>query len=166
MATIENLKPDEYQAVIGPALHAAADIAAARGDPDLFNDLPSMLALMTLTLDLADLYQHHWGALGQMSPPEVFTAAPLAACVVVLQEQKLEPESITAMTQALDEANTMLRKENMLGRERVEVQKAWDASLEGKTELAHTHMKQAAKTVTNIIDTWEVKRRVKQELDS
>ena len=163
MATTENLKPEEYQAVIGPALHATADIAAARGDPDLFNDLPSMIALMTLTLDLADLYQHHWGALGQISPSEVFAAAPLAACVIVLQEQKLEPESVTAMTQALDEANTMLRKDNMLGQERVEIQKAWDAYLDENSELSHTYMKQAARTVTNIIDTWEVKRRVKQE---
>ena len=162
----ENLKPEEYQAVIGPSLHAAADVAAARGDPDLFNDLPSMIALMTLTRDLADLYQHHWGALGQISPADVFEAAPSAACVIVLQEQKLDQESVVAMSQALDEANTMLRKDNMLGQERVEVQKAWDASLDKNTELAHTHLKQAARTVTNIIDTWEVKRRVKQEQEN
>ncbi len=162
MAITDNLKPEEYQAVIGPALHAAADIAAARGDPDLFNDLSSMLALMTLVRDLADLYQHHWGALGQISASEIFEAAPFAACVIVLQEQELPPESITAMTQALDDANTILRKENLLGRERVEVQKAWDAFLDQNPELGHTHLKQAARSVTNIIDTWEVHQQVKQ----
>ncbi|MFK8066626.1 MAG: hypothetical protein AB8D52_00100 [Gammaproteobacteria bacterium] len=159
MSLVENLKPEEYQAVIGPALHAAADVAAARGDPDLFNDLPSMLALMTLTHDLADLYQHHWGALGQLSPPAIFEAAPIAACVIVLQEQELEQESITAMTDALERADIMLREENLLGMERVEVQKAWDAFLDKNTDLAHTHMKQAARIVANIIDTWEVHKQ-------
>ncbi len=159
MAFVENLKPEEYQAVIGPALHAAAEVAAARGDPDLFNDLPSMLALMTLTHDLADLYQHHWGALGQLSPPDVFEAAPIAACVIVLQEQKLEHDSITTMTASLEKANVILREESLLGMERVEVQKAWDAFLEKNTELAHTHMKQAARIVANIIDTWEVHKQ-------
>lgn len=155
---IQNLKPEEYQAIIGPSLHAAADIAAARGDPDLFNDLSSMLALMTLVHDLSDLYQYQWGALGQMSTPDVFERAPLAACVIVLNEQKLESESVSAMTQALDKAYCILRKEAVLGIERVEVQKAWDAMLEHKSDLAHEHMKQATRKIVHLIETWEIER--------
>ncbi len=163
MPLTENLKPEEYQAVIGPSLHAVADVAAARGDPDLFNDLPSMLALMTLIRDLGDLYQHHWSAMGQLSASTIFDAAPLAACLVVLQEHELQKESIEPMIQALDTAYVMLREENLLGRERVDVQKAWDAFLDKNMELAHTHMKQAARTVTNIIDTWEVKKEANKK---
>lgn len=162
MSTTENLKPEEYQAIIGTSLHAVADVAAARGDPDLFNDLPSMLALMALVRDLGDLYQHHWGAMGQLSAPEVFAAAPLAACVIVLQEQEVQEESIEPMSQALDKAYKMLREDNQLGRETIDVQKAWDAYLDKNPDLAHTHMKQAARTVTNIIDTWEVQKETKQ----
>lgn len=162
MSEAENLKPEEYQAVIGPSLHAAADIAAARGDPDLFNDLPSMLALMTLVRDLGDLYQHHWGAMGQLSAPEVFAAAPLAACLIVLQEQEVQKESVEPMIQALEQAYSMLRDQNLLGSERVAVQKAWDAYLDKNVDLAHSHMKQAARTVANIIDTWEVKKEAKK----
>lgn len=161
MATAENLKPEEYQAVIGPSLHAVADVAAARGDPDLFNDLPSMLALMALVKDLGDLYQHHWGAMGQLSSPAVYEAAPLAACLIVLQEQEVQQESIEPMVQSLAKAYDMLRSENLLGREAIDVQKAWDAHLADNPDLAHTHMKQAARTVTNLIDTWEVKKETK-----
>ncbi len=160
MTITENLKPEEYQAIIGPALHAAAEIAAARGDPDLYNDLPSMLALMALTRDLADLYQYHWGPLGQISAPEIFEAAPLAACVIVLQENKLPDESIADMADALEKANELLRKENILGRERVEVQRAWEAWLDNNPKLAHSYLKQAARIVTNMIDTWEVHRQL------
>lgn len=158
MQNIDNLKPEEYQAVIGPALHAAADIAAARGDPDLYNDLASMLALMTLVHDLSDLYQYQWGALGQMSEPKVFEQAPLAASVIVLQEQKLEEHAITAMTQALEKAYNMLRADNVLGTERVDVQKAWDAMMEEKTDLAHEHMKQATRRTVQLIEKWELGR--------
>jgi len=160
MPTTDSLKPEEYQAVVAPSLHAVADIAAARGDPDLFNDLPSMLALMTLVHDLSDLYQHHWGALGQISPAGIFEEAPLAACVIVLNEQKLIEESVAAMAQSLAKGYEMLRADNVLGIERIEIQKAWDAMLDNNSELAHTHMKQAARIVTNLIDTWEVKQEI------
>lgn len=155
----DNLKPEEYQAVIAPALHAAADIAAARGDPELYNDLAAMLTLMTLVRDLSDLYQYHWGALGQISPVELFEQAPIAACVIVLHEQELPPEALVEMAKALEKAYVMLHDENVLGRERVEVQKAWDAHLDNNQVLAHAHMKQAARISTALIDQWEIKQR-------
>lgn len=155
----DSLKPEEYQAIIAPALHAAADIAAARGDPDLYNDLAAMLTLMTLVRDLSDLYQYHWGALGQMSPAELFEQAPVAACVIVLHEQELPPEALVKMTEALEKAYNMLHDENILGRERVEVQRAWDAQLRNNPDLAHAHMKQAARICVAQIDQWEIKRR-------
>ncbi len=156
----ENLKPEEYQAIIGPALHAAADTAAARGDPDLYNDIASMLTLMTLVRDLGDLYQHQWGALGQISSPALFAAAPQAACVIVLQEQELGDDAIVMMVEALNRAEQMVRDDNLLGQERVEVQKAWDAHLEKNTELAHAHLKQAAKLCVALIDKWEFSRQL------
>ena len=75
MTVVDGLLPEEYQQVVAPALKAAADLAAARGDPYLFNDLPSMLALMILVKGLADRYQDQWGALGQTSAREVFEQA-------------------------------------------------------------------------------------------
>lgn len=158
--TTENLKPEEYQAVIGPALHAAADIAAARGDPDLYNDMASMLTLMTLVRDLADLYQHEWGAMGQLSAPALFEAAPGAACVIVLQEQELADDAIVMMLEALTRAESLIRADNALGAERVEVQKSWDAYLAKNPELAHSYLKQAARKCVSIIDQWEMAREI------
>ena len=52
MSSVDGLLPEEYQQIVAPAMKAAADLAAARGDPYLFNDLPSMLTLMVLVLEL------------------------------------------------------------------------------------------------------------------
>ena len=64
MSAVDGLLPEEYQAVVAPAMRAAAELAAARGDPYLFNDVACMLGLMVMVRDLADLYQDQWGALG------------------------------------------------------------------------------------------------------
>lgn len=158
MSTTEGLLPEEYQAVIAPAMQAAAELAAARGDPYLYNDLACMLALMVLVRDLADLYQDQWGALGQHSPAAVFAAAPSAACVMVLSEYELEPDSIHQMTTALERAAAQLSDDGVFGPERVEVQKAWDALNGGKRDTARAFLRQAASRIANAVDAWEAVR--------
>ena len=158
MSKLDGLLPEEYQAIIAPAMKAAADLAAARGDPHLYNDLACMLALRTLVRDLADLYQDQWGSLGQHSPPEVMKAAPTAACVMVLNEYELEPDSITHMVDALDRAAATLADQGIFGAERLAVQKAWEAQQDGRGEVADAYMRQAAIQVANAIDGWEARR--------
>jgi len=158
MSATDGLLPEEYQAVIAPAMQAAAELAAARGDPYLYNDLACMLALMVLVRDLADLYQDQWGPLGQHSPPEVFAAAPSAACVMVLSEYEIETDSIRHMTTALERAAEQLTADGVFGPERVEVHKAWNALLEHKRDTAQAYMRQAASRIANAVDAWEARR--------
>lgn len=158
MSAADGLLPEEYQAVIAPAMQAAAELAAARGDPYLYNDLACMLALMVLVRDLADLYQDQWGPLGQHSPPDVFAAAPSAACVMVLSEYEIETDSIRHMTTALERAAAQLTADGVFGPERVEVHKAWNAFLEDKRDSAQAYMRQAASRIANAVDAWEARR--------
>ena len=158
MSATDGLLPEEYQAVIAPAMQAAAEGAAARGDPYLYNDLACMLALMVLVRDLADLYQDQWGPLGQHSPPDVFAAAPSAACVMVLSEYEIETDSIRQMTTALERAAEQLTADGVFGPERVEVHKAWKAFLEDKRDSAQAWMRQAASRIANAVDAWEARR--------
>jgi hypothetical protein len=144
MSVADGLLPEEYQAVVAPAMQAAAELAAARGDPYLYNDLACMLALMAMIRDLCDLYQDKWGALGQLSTPAQFTAAPLAGCV--------------SMSGALEAAYVKLSADNIFGPERVHIQKAWDARLAGEFDKSTAFMRQAAAAVANAIDGWEKNR--------
>lgn len=155
MKVADSLLPEEYQYVVAPALKAAADLAAARGDPYLFNDLPSMLTLMVLVKGLADRYQHQWGALGQISSAEIFKQAPIAATVMVLTEYELEEDSIAAMKQALEGAFQRLQQAQVFGQESAQVQKAWDALLKDRGDLAAAHLRQAATITAAAIDGWE-----------
>jgi hypothetical protein len=158
MSSIDGLLPEEYQAVVAPAMLAAAELAAARGDPYLYNDLACMLTLMVLVRDLADLYQDKWGAIGQLSSSAQFKAAPKAACVMVLSEYEIEPDSIQSMTNALDNAHARLASDNVFGQERIQVQKAWDAREANKSETADAFMRQAAAALAAAIDGWESSR--------
>ena len=159
MAQTDGLLPEEYQAVIAPAMQAAAELAAARGDPYLYNDLACMLTLMVLVRDLADLYQDQWGALGQTSSATVFAAAPKAACVMVMTEYEIEPLSIQSMTAALERAHKQISRDNVFGPERVQIQKAWDARSANNIESAKAFMRQAATATAQAIDAWEGRAR-------
>ena len=158
MSQTDGLLPEEYQVVIAPAMQAAADLAAARGDPYLYNDLPCMLTLMVLVRDLADLYQDQWGALGQTSTSALFTAAPKAACVMVMTEYEIETSSIQSMIVALERAHEQLMRDNVFGPERVQIQKAWDARNANNMETANAFMRQAAAATASAIDSWEKNR--------
>ena len=158
MSSIDGLLPEEYQQVVAPALKAAAELAAARGDPYLFNDLPSMLTLMTIVKGFSDRYQDQWGALGQISAREIFEQAPQAACVMVLSEYEVEPASINDMVAALDKAFATLCADGVFGAESGHVQKAWEAQLEDKSDLCAAYLRQAATITAAAIDAWEQKR--------
>ncbi len=158
MSAAYGLLPEEYQAIVAPAMQAAAELAAARGDPYLYNDLACMLTLMALIRDLADLYQDKFGALGQLSAPEQFKAAPKAACVMVLSEYEIDAESIQSMTSALDNAYARLASDNVFGPERVQVQKAWDAREANNLDAANAFLRQAATGLAGAIDAWESQR--------
>lgn len=158
MSSVDGLLPEEYQQIVAPAMKAAADLAAARGDPYLFNDLPSMLTLMVLVKGFADRYQDQWGALGQSSSAETFKQAPIAACVMVLSEYEVAEESIVTMTQALSEARDSLVSQAVFGAEAAQVQKAWDAQLAEKPDLCAAHLRQAATITAAAIDKWEQAR--------
>ncbi|HCU89120.1 MAG TPA: hypothetical protein DGR97_04215 [Gammaproteobacteria bacterium] len=158
MTSRDGLLPEEYQAVVAPAIRAVVDLAAARGDPYLYNDLGCMLTLMFLIRELADLYQNQWEPMGQISSPELFSEAPIAAVVMVLQEFDIEPRSIRSMRIALERAYQEIASDGVFGPERTEIQKAWDARVANKEGAANTFMCEAATATVSAIDAWEARR--------
>ena len=67
-----SLPAEPYHQIVSPALQVCAELAAVRGDPDLYNDMASMLALRTLIQRFGDLYlQSH-----PDTEPEVRPKAP------------------------------------------------------------------------------------------
>jgi hypothetical protein len=158
MATTGFLSPEDYQAVIAPALHAAAMVAARRGDPKLCNDLASMLALMALVKGLVRLHRAGCEPMGQSAPAPVFEGAPLAACVMVLGEAGIEPPLLDQMTGALEAAYAELAAANVIGPEDVLVSPAWERLAVGDAAEGGVLLRNAAQRITAAVDAWERQR--------
>src|SRR5579859_1177809 len=75
------LTPVEYQLLAAPALQAAAEVAAQRGDPHLYNDMASMLALLGTVTALTHAYLQQ-PLPADSSPHEVLEIAPLSVCAL------------------------------------------------------------------------------------
>lgn len=161
MTSREGLLPEEYQAVVAPAIRAVVDLAAARGDPYLYNDLSCMLTLMVLIRDLADLYQDQWGPMGQISSSALFAAAPKAAVIMVMKEFEIEPSSVRSMQAALERAYKEIASDGVFGPERMEIQKAWDARVANEEGASNVFMRQAATATVRAIDAWEARRNIR-----
>ena len=46
----------------------------------------------------------------------------------------------------------------MFGPERVAVQQAWDALIDGKRDTGQAYLRQAASRIANAVDAWEARR--------
>ncbi|HEV2321494.1 MAG TPA: hypothetical protein VGT42_03955, partial [Gammaproteobacteria bacterium] len=104
----------EYQVLAAPALQVAAEQAARRGDPHLFNDMPSMLALLGMVSALVHTYLE--GKPGpDASPREALEAAPLAVCALVFTESGLDAPTVEQCLRALSGAYLQLLRQGILG---------------------------------------------------
>lgn len=152
--SIPSLPADEYHLIVSPVLQATAEIAAARGDPDLYNDMASMLALMALVQALGDCY------LQQRSDEtaavrEAVEAAPTGACLMVLNRSELDSDQIGDCVGALQAATRQLVAAQVLGREQKLAREAWQCLLDNDRAGAVTRLKRATVGIVTDIDQWE-----------
>lgn len=149
------LNPEEYQMIVAPSLKVAADLAATRGDPKLFQDLPSMLCLMHLVATLSRFYQEEWAVMESMSTEGSLRDAPLAACAMVLAEGGVEQDQARPLLHALSAAYGQVDGAGLTEAVNIEIHLAWRAMTESRFEQFMALLEQAAKKLAVSIDAWE-----------
>ncbi|MGH8371326.1 MAG: hypothetical protein ACRETO_01175 [Gammaproteobacteria bacterium] len=152
------LTTEEYRLLAAVPLQAAAEIAAQRGDPQLFNDMPTMLALLAMVTALTHAYLNRSSVFPQRSPDPALEAAPVAVCALVFSESNLEPSEVETCLRALSSAYLQLLRQGVLGPQEAYVEKAFESLLAGKRVTALQSLKQAAYAMTGAIDAWEAKQ--------
>jgi len=147
------LTPAEYQLLAAPALEAAAQVAAERGDPHLYNDMASMLGLLGAISCLAHAYlqQSPSGA----SPRQQLEAAPLAVCALVFTESGLEAAQVEQCLQALSAAYLKLLRQGVLGPQEALVEQAYVELLDGKRPAGLQNLKRGIMAMARAVDAWE-----------
>lgn len=144
--------------IVAPSLKVAADLAATRGDPKLFQDLPSMLCLMHLVSTLSSLYQDEWAAMESMSTEDSLRDAPMAACAMVLAEGGVEQSQAGPILSALSKAYQQIDEAGLTQAVNIEIHLAWRAMTESRFEQFIALLEQAAKKLALSIDGWEKSR--------
>ncbi|HSN18490.1 MAG TPA: hypothetical protein VLV87_09815 [Gammaproteobacteria bacterium] len=151
------LTPVEYQLLAAPALQAAAEVAAQRNDPHLYNDMASMLALLGTVTALTHAYLER-PLPAEASPRDVLEMAPLSVCALVFTESGLEAPEVQQCLRALSQAYLKLLKEGVLGPQEGLVDKAFDQLMAGDRVSAIQNLRQAAQAMTRAVDAWEATR--------
>lgn len=105
----------KYLLLAAPSLKATAEVATSRGDPELYNDMASMLALLAMAGALTRAYLACRKQFPGASPLETLEAIPVAVCALVFARSGLEPIQVEDCLQILSTANQMLLKEGVLG---------------------------------------------------
>ncbi|MEO1889305.1 MAG: hypothetical protein ABGX33_05260 [Cycloclasticus sp.] len=149
------LSPEEYQMIVAPSLKVAAELAASRGDPQLFQDLPSMLCLMYLVTGLKDYYVDEWALVSGMSNEESLNKAPEAACMMVLTEGNVEKSELGTMIDALNRAYQRILPEGVCDEANIDLKRAWESIKKNENEQFLAQLEQAAKKFVQSLVNWE-----------
>jgi len=152
------LHPEEYQMIVAPSLKVAAELAATRGDPKLYQDMPSMLCLIHLVKTLADFYREEWAALESMSSEQSLTDAPMASCAMVLAEGGVDQSHAGNLLSALERAYQQIDEAGLTQAVNIEIHLAWRAMTESRFEQFMAMLEQAAKKLVGSIEAWEKTR--------
>lgn len=147
------LTPAEYQLLAAPALEAAAQVAAERGDPHLYDDMASMLGLLGTVSCLTHAYLQ--APLPGASPRERLEAAPLAVCALVFTESKLAAPEVEQCLRALSAAYLKLLKQGILGPQEALVEQAYVELMEGKRPAGLQNLKRGILAMARAVDAWE-----------
>ncbi len=148
------LPPHVYHRTVGPALEIVADIAAKRGHKHLFDDMPAMLALVDIVTRLADSYQTFHPDMPDSHRP-LLEGAATAACVMVFQQAKLEPETTRQLLSALEAAYKRLHEEDVIdGAARFSAMAASYLDQDDREQAKHC-LKQASQQVIASIEAWQ-----------
>ncbi len=147
------LTPEEYQLLAAPALQVAAELAAQRGDPHLYNDMASMLALLGMVSALVRMQLEQPARQG--SPREKLELAPLSVCALVFTESNLEPGEVEQCLKALGAAYLKLLREGVLGPQEAYVEQAFSSLKAGNRPAGIHSLRQAAHAMARAVDAWE-----------
>lgn len=149
------LDDEQYRRIVAPVFRAATEMAAARNDPDLVNDMASMIALRVLVGRFGDFYlaEHVDCPLLQQ---QAIRQAPENACVMPLQRAGMEGAQLRDCLWALTEATKRLTWADVVGMETTQAKVAWDRYAAGDEEAGLKELKIAAATLINKIDRWEL----------
>jgi hypothetical protein len=153
------LDPEDYQVIVAPSLKVAAELAASRGDPKLFKDLPSMLSLIHLVSSLGAIHIEETAILNPMSNKGSIREAPEAACMMVLAEGNVEKDQAGSLLNSLKLAYQQVLGANITTACDAEITKAWSAFKENRQEQFLAHLEQAAKIFVMSLDNWERTRQ-------
>ncbi|MGH8396925.1 MAG: hypothetical protein ACRETA_01585 [Gammaproteobacteria bacterium] len=154
------LTADEYALLAAPALKAAAEVAAERGDPDLYNDMAAMLALLAMTSALTHAYLGYQDQFPAASAPEAVEATPMAVCALVFTRTELAPIQVEDCLHALSSAYLILLKAGVLGPQEAYVEQAFNELKLGRPGPAQRLLLQATHTMVRAVDDWEARRVV------
>ncbi len=152
------LTPVEYELLVAPALQAAAEVAAQRGDPHLYNDMPSMLALLGTVTALTHAYLQLELPAGS-SPREVLERAPLTVCTLVFTESGLEAPLVEQCLRALTQAYLQLLKEGVLGSQEGLVEAGFEQLMAGNRPQGLQFLRQGSMAMAKAVDAWESTRK-------
>jgi hypothetical protein len=151
------LTPVEYALLAAPALQAAAEVAAQRGDPHLYNDMPSMLALLGTVTALTHAYLQRDLPQGSSSC-DVLERAPLAVCALVFTESGLEAPQVERCLRALSQAYLRLFQRGVLGPQEGLVEKGFEQLMTGNRSQALQLLRQGIQAMAKAVDAWEATR--------
>ncbi|MCP1726232.1 hypothetical protein J2T60_000197 [Natronospira proteinivora] len=152
------LASEEYRLVVAPALAAAAETAAERGDPQLFNDMASMLALCWMVEGLVAAYQREVDREQWVSEAPAMDAAPLGACALVFTESDLEADQVNECIGALAQASRLLKEDGVDKAGREALTAAWRALRVDAYEQAIDRLQGCARAMAVAVDEWEQHR--------
>lgn len=152
------LTPGEYQLLAAPALQAAAELAAQRGDPHLYNDMASMLALLGMVSALVHAYLADSARPADVSAQQALEAAPLAVCALVFTESGLEAVQVDECLRALSAAYLQLLRQGVLGPQEAYVEKAYGELRAGRGGEGFQALRMAGLAMTKAVDGWEARR--------
>jgi hypothetical protein len=151
------LTPVEYQLLAAPALQAAAEVAAQRGDPHLYNDMASMLALLGSVTALTHAYLQS-DIPAEASPRAELERAPLAVCALVFTESGLEAPEVEQCLRALSQAYLKLLKEGVLGPQEALIEKGYAELMAGDRNAALQSLRFGMLAMAKAVDSWEAGR--------
>ena len=154
------LSPEEYQMIVAPSLKVAAELAASRGDPKLFQDMACMLCLIHMVSRLKNYYVDEWAVMSAMSSDASLQSAPEAACMMVLTEGSVDKEELGPMISSLNRAYTLVIDAGVSETSDEDIKRAWAAMKTNEHEQFMALLEQSAKKFVIALDGWEKTRNV------
>jgi len=152
------LSPEEYQMIVAPSLKVAAELAASRGDPKLFQDMACMLCLIHMVSRLKNYYVDEWAVMSAMSSETSLQSAPDAACMMVLTEGNVDKGELSSMISSLNRAYELVVEADISKACDTDIKRAWDAMKKNDYEQFMALLEQSAKKFVLALDGWEKTR--------